>query len=66
VAWSASGASWADAVVTALGLRPYILCSLTKPNFYYDDKLAEHFMKQRYFFAKDEITKKLGREPNID
>ena len=66
VAWSASGASWANAVVTALGLRPYIICSLSKPNFYYDDRLAAHFMNQRYYFAKDELRMKLQGEPDID
>lgn len=58
IAWSAGGASWADAVVRALNLQDYVLCSLTKPNFYYDDKPAEHFMGKHYYFVDEELEEK--------
>ena len=55
VVWSASGASWASSVISALKLNEYVDVILTKPNFYYDDREAAHFMPTRYFWAEDEI-----------
>jgi hypothetical protein len=55
VVWSASGASWAEAVIKALKLSDFVDVILTKPNFYYDDRKADHFMKNYYFFAEEEI-----------
>lgn len=38
VVWSAAGASWARAVVKALGLEPYVTYCLQKPDTIYDDE----------------------------
>lgn len=49
IVWSAGGAEWATNVVIALGLEKYVDVVLTKPDWYYDDKGAEHWLPERQF-----------------
>ena len=44
VVWSAGGATWAETVVRALKLQKFVNVILTKPDYYYDDKTADHWM----------------------
>lgn len=50
VVWSAGGGEWASKVVKALKIDKYVSCTLTKPDFYFDDKdVAEWFPSHRFF-----------------
>jgi hypothetical protein len=51
--WSKGGDLWAEAVVEALGLRPFVDYVLEKPEWYYDDKEAQEFMGKA-LYLKDE------------
>ena len=46
VVWSASGAAWAEEVVTRLGLTGYVDACMTKPNWAYDDLPASEFIPE--------------------
>lgn len=50
VVWSQGGANWAANAVKLLGLEEHVDVILTKPTWYYDDKKAEEFMKERYYY----------------
>lgn len=49
VVWSAGGYAWANSVVKALGLEPYVDLVMTKPHMYIDDKKAEEFMGEHLY-----------------
>lgn len=49
VAWSATGAEWAKAVFTAVGLDEYVTIYLTKPRYYLDDVECTEWMGQRIY-----------------
>lgn len=49
IVWSAGGVEWATAVILSLGLEKYVDAILTKPDWYYDDKGAEHWLPERQF-----------------
>lgn len=49
VVWSAGGYAWANAVVKALGLEPYVDLVMTKPHMYIDDKKAQEFMGEHLY-----------------
>jgi len=51
VVWSQGGSDWAASVVKALGIEKYVDVILTKPDWYYDDKDAEHWLPERQFIA---------------
>lgn len=44
VIWSLSSKQWAEQVVKKLGLEDYVDFCVSKPDFYIDDKEADHFM----------------------
>ena len=44
VVWSAGGEEWAAEVVKVLDLGDHVDCTLSKPEFYYDDKRVFEFM----------------------
>lgn len=52
IVWSQGGHQWAEAVVMALGLRDFVDLVLEKPQWAYDDKQAEEFIKTIWY--KDE------------
>lgn len=49
IVWSAGGVEWATSVIRALKLEDYVDVILTKPDWYYDDKGAEHWLPERQF-----------------
>lgn len=49
IVWSAGGVEWATAVVEALQLKDFVDVILTKPDWYYDDKDASHWLPERQF-----------------
>ena len=49
VVWSAGGVEWATAVVLSLGLESFVDVILTKPDWYYDDQDATHWLPERQF-----------------
>lgn len=49
VVWSRTGSEWAEAVVKALGLEPYVDICISKPLFYVDDQKAEHWLGQHVY-----------------
>ncbi len=51
IVWSAGGVEWATAVVEALEIEKYVDVVLTKPDWYYDDKEADHWLPERQFKA---------------
>jgi len=53
VVWSRSGYEWATAVVKALQIEDFVDIILSKPQSYYDDKVAEKFMGEHRFLDVD-------------
>lgn len=49
IVWSKGGVEWATSVVRSLGLEKYVDIILTKPDWYYDDMEAEHWLPERQF-----------------
>jgi len=49
VIWSQGGVEWATCVIEALNIEKYVDVVLTKPDWIYDDKDAEHWMPERQF-----------------
>lgn len=49
IVWSAAGNQWANAVVKALGLEPYVDLILSKPTMYIDDKKAKEVLGTRLY-----------------
>ena len=49
VVWSAGGATWAETIIKSLGLNKYVNIIINKPDFYYDDKEASHWLPERQF-----------------
>ncbi len=47
IVWSMTGFDWAEAVVNALELQPYVTVCMSKPRLYVDDKEAERWMGER-------------------
>lgn len=45
IVWSQGGAEWAGKVVKALRLADYVTACLSKPLWYFDDKLAEDWLR---------------------
>jgi len=55
VVWSAGGVEWAESVIHALRLEKYVDIVLTKPDWYYDDKEADHWLPERQFKGDNAI-----------
>lgn len=53
IVWSKSGASWAAAIVTALGLEDYVDVATSKPDRIYDDKDPSEWMPKRRYYSED-------------
>ena len=49
IVWSKGGVEWATNVIKALNLEAYVDVILTKPDWYYDDMPAEHWLPERQF-----------------
>lgn len=49
IVWSAGGYRWAEAVIKALGLEPYVDLIMTKPHAYIDDKRPDEFMGEHIY-----------------
>lgn len=49
VVWSAAGWQWAESVVAALDLEPYVDFVMEKPQSYVDDLNCTQFMGQRIY-----------------
>lgn len=49
VVWSAGGVEWATSVIKALNIEKYVDVVLTKPDWYYDDQDADHWLPERQF-----------------
>ena len=49
VVWSAGGSTWAETIIKALQIEPYVDVILSKPDFYYDDKDPSHWLPERQF-----------------
>ena len=49
IVWSKGGVDWANAVIHALSLEKYVDVALTKPDWYYDDQEATHWMPEVQF-----------------
>lgn len=49
IVWSAAGSRWAEAVVMALKLEPYVHVVMGKPIKYVDDLVANEFMGSRIY-----------------
>jgi len=49
IVWSAGGVEWATSVIKALGIEKYVDIVLTKPDWYYDDQDADHWLPERQF-----------------
>lgn len=47
IVWSGSGAKWAEVIVKALNLVPYVSICLSKPSYYIDDLEATVWCGQR-------------------
>lgn len=46
IAWSAGGSSWAKSVIEALGLTNHFNAVISKPTWYFDDKVSSDFMPE--------------------
>lgn len=53
IVWSKTGATYASAVVSKLGLDQYVDYCLSKPDFYLDDKGAEEWIGPRVYRSND-------------
>ena len=54
IVWSASGTKWAESVVRALGLEPFVDVVMAKPQRYVDDiKDAGHIIGQHVYLDID-------------
>ena len=51
VVWSQGGSDWAEIVVKALCLEPFVDVCLTKPNIYFDDLHCSDFMHTRRYIG---------------
>lgn len=49
IVWSAGGVKWAEQVVKALALEPFVDIVLSKPSKYVDDLHCEKWMGQRVY-----------------
>ncbi len=49
IVWSAGGNKWADAVIKALGLKPYVNKVMSKATFFIDDKQAHEILGERVY-----------------
>lgn len=56
IMWSAAGAQWAKAVRDALGLKPFVSLTMTKPLGYIDDKPVETWLTNWIFLEPEERT----------
>jgi len=50
--WSAGGVQWAEAVVKALNLEPYVGLIITKPVGYVDDLPANKFLQNHIYLPE--------------
>ena len=66
VVWSAGGSEWADAVVTALGLRDYVDVTMPKIDFHLDDVAdpADKIGKWQYINLDGDVFSK-DKDGNI-
>ncbi len=57
IIWSQGGWEWAEAVVKALELEPYVDLIICKPKWYIDDLPCQEFMGKRTFLLdeKEEV-----------
>jgi len=55
VVWSGSGGKFANAVVDALELRPYVDLVMGKPLLYVDDKDVSEWMCSRIYLEMDNV-----------
>lgn len=53
VVWSAGGATWAETVIKALNLQKHVDVIINKPDFYYDDKDASHWLPSDRQFKEE-------------
>jgi hypothetical protein len=61
IVWSQTGADWAEAVVKALGMEPYVDVVMSKPRWFFDDRPAEGWMGTQIW--RDPLT---GKELRTD
>jgi hypothetical protein len=59
IVWSQNGFQWAEAVVKALGLQPYIDLIQSKPRMYIDDLPCQEWMGERMYLDPNHA---FGRE----
>jgi hypothetical protein len=52
IVWSAAGYAWANAVVDALKLKPFVHLIMTKPQVAVDDKPVEEWLPRVYLPKK--------------
>lgn len=50
--WSGGGVKWAETVVNALGLEPYVHLLMTKPITYVDDMEASKWMNNHIYLGE--------------
>lgn len=53
VVWSQSGYAWAETVIKAMGLEPYVDFIMSKPIAYIDDKPVTEWMAERIYLQPD-------------
>jgi len=56
VVWSAAGAQWAQAVVNALELKPYVNLVMTKPVGYCDDIPVSEWMNNHIYIKPEDAA----------